>query len=134
LKINKMIAYTDHSNNTYVLIDPTQIKQALINLIQNALEAVSTEGEVHVSTYLGQEEDILSIMIEDNGIGMKEEEMKQLLTPFFTTKENGIGLGLPICYRIIENHGGRLTYTSQEGEGTKFTVILPIATTHEQNI
>lgn len=129
LKINKMIAYTDHSNGAYVFIDPMQIKQALINLIQNALEAVSIEGEVHVSTHFGREENILSIVIEDNGIGMNEEEMKQLLTPFFTTKENGVGLGLPICYRIIENHGGRLSFASQVGAGTKFTVILPVATT-----
>lgn len=132
LKINKMITYTDHSNDVHVFVDPIQIKQALINLIQNALEAVSNEGEVHVSTHFGQEENKLSIIIEDNGIGMNKEEMKQLLTPFFTTKENGLGLGLTICYRIIENHGGRLSYASQEGAGTKFTVLLPVGSETNQ--
>lgn len=126
LKINKTIIYSDNSNDASVCIDPMQVKQVLINLIQNALEAVTEEGEVHVYTHFQQGKNKLSIIIEDNGIGMNEEEMKQILNPFFTTKENGVGLGLSICYRIIENHGGRISCTSQKGIGTKFEVLLPL--------
>ncbi|WP_040951103.1 ATP-binding protein [Gorillibacterium massiliense] len=104
-------------------IDPTQMKQVLMNLVQNAIDAMPEGGVVEVT--LKSSENCLHIGISDNGIGMTEEELAQVLDPFFSTKENGLGLGLPVCYRIIQNHGGRLSVVSQKGIGTHIDVTLP---------
>lgn len=106
-------------------IDPAQIKQVLINLIQNALEAIVASGLVHIQTDYLEMKDEVSITIEDNGVGISEEDLNQILNPFFSTKENGLGLGLSVCYRIIENHRGKLLATSQKGVGTRFEILLP---------
>ncbi|UOF89812.1 ATP-binding protein [Fodinisporobacter ferrooxydans] len=108
-------------------IDPIQIKQVMINLIQNAIEAVGDhEGTVSVSLENDMTNQKAIIQIRDNGIGMTEEELRQILNPFFTTKEDGLGLGLSVSYRIIENHQGTITVCSEKGAGTAFTIVLPI--------
>lgn len=111
---------------TMLLIDAGQIKQVLINLIQNALEAMPDGGTVTIETKLERALGIFSIRIRDTGMGMTEAQMKEVMNPFFTTKDSGLGLGLSTCYRIIENHKGKLTFTSQVGAGTTFTVSLPL--------
>lgn len=104
-------------------IDEAQIKQVLVNLIQNAIDAVPPQGTIQVSAeeHGGQ----IAIRIIDNGSGMEEELVQQILTPFFSTKDNGLGLGLPISYRIIENHNGKIDINSKPGVGTTFSILLP---------
>ena len=103
--------------------DIAQLKQVWINLVRNALEAVGKGGKVKL-TLLRQENQVVA-MVKDNGPGITPEVMAKLGTAFYTTKENGTGLGLSVCYSIIHNHGGKMEVDSKPGEGTKFTVLLP---------
>lgn len=112
--------------DTVILIDPNQIKQVFINLIQNALEAMPTGGSVIIETAIDHEAKHFQIRIKDEGLGMTEQQMREVMNPFFTTKDSGLGLGLSTCYRIIENHKGKFTFTSQLGIGTTFTISLPL--------
>lgn len=115
-----------HDDPVVLLIDPMQIKQVLINLIQNAIEAMTSGGNIHVLLEEDADKNEVKIKICDTGVGMTEEELKQILNPFFTTKENGLGLGLSVCYRIVESHKGRIEVTSRKGAGTTFTIVLPV--------
>jgi two-component system, sporulation sensor kinase E len=123
---NTVITSGFHAEDMQVNIDPLQIKQVLMNLIQNAIDAIANNGLVRIQTHLIKEKNAISITVEDNGLGMNEDELKQILNPFFSTKENGIGLGLSVSYRIIENHRGTLTAVSQKGVGTRFEILLPL--------
>ncbi|QGQ96335.1 PAS domain-containing protein [Paenibacillus psychroresistens] len=110
-----------------IYIDAVQMKQVLINLIQNAFEAMPSGGEVEIGlSYDSLDPNIIVISISDIGTGITDEQMKDIFTPFFTTKDNGLGLGLSICYRIVENHNGKIQFKSTPGVGTTFTIILPI--------
>ncbi len=122
---NVEIRLSAMKESTQVLIDQMQIKQVLVNLIQNAIEAMPQGGTITLNTCLHKEPNKMFISIKDNGIGMSEQEMKEAMNPFFTTKETGLGLGLSICYRIIENHGGVLSFQSKQHEGTEFIIQLP---------
>lgn len=104
-----------------------QINQVLMNIIINAAQAMEEQGgQLHIST----EEmcDCVVIKISDNGPGIKPEHLDKIFDPFFTTKPvgQGTGLGMSICYDIIKNHGGQIQIESEPGEGTTFTVVLPI--------
>ncbi|UKS29233.1 ATP-binding protein [Paenibacillus sp. HWE-109] len=126
LKNTSITAIYDESL-TMAWIDPAQIKQVLVNLIQNAIDSIDKNGFIQLSTKMGANNKMFQISIEDNGVGMTKEELAQIVNPFFSTKENGVGLGLSICYRIIENHKGNMTATSRKGIGTKFEVTLPLS-------
>ncbi|ADC50896.1 PAS/PAC signal transduction histidine kinase SpoIIJ-like protein [Alkalihalophilus pseudofirmus OF4] len=102
-----------------------QLKQVLLNLIKNAIEAVDVNGEI-VIRLLNHAEDQICIQIEDNGCGISSERIARLGEPFYSTKEKGTGLGLMVCYKIIEHHQGILTIHSEEGAGTRIDVILPV--------
>lgn len=108
-----------------VKADGGQLKQVFLNLLLNALAAVAPGGRIWVG-YTCLDEAVV-IHIKDNGCGMDEEILARLGEPFFTTKVNGTGLGLALSYRIIKEHGGRVTVASQPGEGTLFSVQLPVA-------
>jgi len=104
-----------------------KIEQVLINLTVNAAQAMpeGRKGLIRISTGLEMGE--LVLRVEDNGKGMNESTLKQIFNPFFTTKraKGGTGLGLPIAYRIIEEHGGKISVSSRPGEGTVFTIRIP---------
>ncbi len=102
------------------------LKQLFINLVKNSIEAIEKEGFVRIEVSMPEPTHIL-ISIIDNGVGIPDTYIEQLGVPFFTTKEKGTGLGLMMCYKIVESHEGKMHITSQEGEGTKIDVILPIA-------
>jgi diguanylate cyclase (GGDEF)-like protein len=104
--------------------DAEQLKQVLINLIQNGLESLSEGGKVTVRWK--EMRDRILIRVEDNGSGIKPEHMSRIFDPFFTTKKDGTGMGLSICHRIISDHGGQIHVTSQPGRGTTFNIHLPI--------
>jgi signal transduction histidine kinase len=111
--------------------DSGHLKQVLINLVRNAVEAIDGEGTVTLCTRParallgGRETDVVMLEVSDTGKGIPPEVEKRLFDPFFSTKETGTGLGLPIAARIVERHGGTLQYQSRPGHGTTFGVVLP---------
>ncbi len=115
-------------------VDLGQIKQVLINLVQNAADSVAHDGTItlrarHDRKHLfNGETDVVILEVTDTGKGIPPEVEKRLFDPFFTTKENGTGLGLPIAARIVEKHGGALQYQTRVNHGTTFGVVLPRAT------
>ncbi len=113
------------SPNCHVFGDISQLKQVFINLLKNAIEAAPINGNVVVT--VSEQQDKVLIAVEDNGTGIPTEVIEKLGTPFFTTKENGTGLGLSVCYSIVHNHSGQILVSSQPGKKTVFTVLLQAA-------
>jgi signal transduction histidine kinase len=110
-------------------IDPERLKEVLVNIVENACEAMRGGGTITIREKEGVDGDsgrAAVILLEDSGPGIPESIQSRIFEPFFTTKEEGSGLGLSIAVRIMEEHGGRLRVTSSEGEGTAFSVILPV--------
>jgi two-component system, NtrC family, sensor kinase len=105
---------------------PGQINQVLMNILSNAIQAISEKGEIFIKTR--QEESTVTISIRDTGSGMSEETKQKIFDPFFTTKEvgKGTGLGLSISYGIIEKHQGKIEVNSVQGKGTEFIITLPV--------
>jgi len=109
-------------------IDPSQIQQVLINIIMNGVEAMEGKGELKIESKLSEDKKYVCILISDTGPGIKPEYHKKIFEPFFTTKEatHGVGLGLSISKRIIEDHNGAIEVNSEPGKGTTFIIKLPI--------
>ncbi len=106
--------------------DSEQISQVVHNLVQNAVDAAGTQGDVQVSTTLGKMDPKEAILaVQDNGPGMDDQMQRQIFTPYFTTKPTGTGLGLAIVQRIVTEHHGSIHVNSQPGHGTRFEVRLP---------
>jgi signal transduction histidine kinase len=116
-----------------VRIDPGQIKQVLINLIQNAADSIGRDGSIVLRARLDEKRlldrqtEVVILEVMDTGKGIPPEVEKRLFDPFFTTKDTGTGLGLPIAARIVEKHQGALQYVTQLDHGTTFGIILPLA-------
>lgn len=108
-----------------IKIDPQQFKQVLINVLQNALYSMGNGGELFVRTFKRDDEHVV-VQVEDTGEGIEEEVLENMFNPFFTTKPNGTGLGLPITQQIIHGHGGKIDVQSKVGKGTIFSFILPL--------
>ena len=117
--------------DVWVLGDPHQIEQVLINLIQNAAESMEKGGAITLrvrtgtARLAGRTRPAVILEVNDTGTGIPPEVQKRMFDPFFTTKEEGTGLGLAIAARIIETHGGALECRSQVNRGTTFTILLP---------
>ncbi len=114
-----------------VFLDPIRIEQVLLNLFNNAIEAMPDGGVLTISTTLETDqtdEDWVVIRIRDTGTGIEEDHLTQLFDPFFTTKEvgEGTGLGLSVSYGLIQEHGGRIKVSSQPGKGSEFQIYLPV--------
>ncbi len=118
----EFILDTDPDTGT-IHADKFQIRQALVNLIQNALQACKSDPQVRITTRL--QNDHVCITIADNGKGIPDEDMEKIFEPYFSTRKKGTGLGLPIVKRIIEQHGGTLSVNSIPGEGTTIIIFLP---------
>jgi signal transduction histidine kinase len=103
--------------------DSAQLRQVFVNLLTNAVEAVSPAGEVRVQG--GQAEDGVVITVEDSGPGVDATTARRLFEPLITTKEKGVGLGLALVKRIVERHGGTIDYEPRAGGGARFVVRLP---------
>jgi PAS domain S-box-containing protein len=124
-QISVVLNYAENLPQIIAVSD--QIKQVFLNLLTNAADACHKGGGViTVSTW--QENDRVAVAIKDNGVGIKPDEMEHIFRPFFTTKPEvkGTGLGLSVSYGIIKKHQGEFRVKSQPGEGTTFTVMLPI--------
>ncbi|RLB03493.1 MAG: hypothetical protein DRG55_00125 [Deltaproteobacteria bacterium] len=106
--------------------DPQQIQQVLWNLLLNAVEAMDGRGSLRVELYRDLDRESAVLKVEDTGVGMSQDEVERIFEPFFTTKERGTGLGLSIVHKIVEKHGGAIGVRSRKGEGSVFTVTLPL--------
>lgn len=109
-----------------ITVDADQLQQVFTNLILNAIQAMPQGGKLTLQSAL--EENQLKIEVRDTGMGIKPENMNKLFTPFFTTKSEvkGVGLGLAIVYGIVQRHKGKIDVKSKVGEGTTFTILLPL--------
>ncbi len=109
--------------------DPERIQQVLINLLLNAADAMDRRGKITVSTHMLWRDDkaagVLELRVKDDGPGMSPEVLRRIFMPFFTTKAHGTGLGLPMCQRIVQHHGGSVEVQSVVGAGATFIVRLP---------
>jgi two-component system sensor histidine kinase HydH len=130
-------------------IDPEQLRQVLMNLVQNAIQAMNARGRVTISTTIrrarswstsspswhmvpssdrnGPEGETIEISVRDTGPGISQKVLKNLFVPFFTTKDQGTGLGLAISQSIVQNAGGSIQVHTTSGAGTTFTIVLPVA-------
>ncbi|HUA38153.1 MAG TPA: ATP-binding protein [Candidatus Sulfopaludibacter sp.] len=130
LKKSSIELKLDPSEPVWVRADTQQIKQVLINLIQNSADSIGDNGVITLRARNGMGGQAIMDVI-DNGKGMPPEIQQRLFDPFFTTKDGGTGLGLPIAARIVEKHGGELRYQTQANRGTVFSVVLPRVSEHE---
>lgn len=109
---------------------PDQINQLFLNIVLNAFDAMPNGGKLHIST--SYQKDWVLVRLRDTGIGMNQEILGHVFEPFFTTKTGASGLGLSLSYGIVTRHGGHIEVESIEGQGTTFTVFLPVL--HSQAI
>ena len=108
--------------------DPAQLQQVFLNILNNAIDAIGKDGEIHLQTRHLARNNEIGIEISDSGPGIPREMLTKIFDPFFTTKEvgKGTGLGLSISYSIVEKLGGRMMVASEEGQGTTFTIYFPV--------
>ncbi|MGG2067396.1 ATP-binding protein [Bacillus sp. S14(2024)] len=106
--------------------DEKQMKQVFLNIIKNAIESMPNGGNIIVEANLVQDNQIV-VSVTDEGCGMDQEKINKIGEAFYTTKENGTGLGLMVTYKIIEDHQGKIAFESKIGVGTKVNVMLPVA-------
>ncbi|SDB13930.1 hypothetical protein SAMN05660653_00691 [Desulfonatronum thiosulfatophilum] len=107
--------------------DESQLKQVILNLLVNALDAIQGAGTILIQTFAADAQRIC-LCVEDSGCGIPPENLDKMFEPFFTTKPvgKGIGIGLASCYNIVQEHGGEITVTSEVGKGSRFSVCLPL--------
>jgi signal transduction histidine kinase/putative methionine-R-sulfoxide reductase with GAF domain len=110
-----------------ILMDREQMKQVFLNLLLNAIQAMPGGGHLTLRGQNSEDGQWIHISIQDSGIGISSENINKLFDPFFSTKEGGIGLGLSITHRIIDQHHGKIEVESAPGKGTLFTIWLPIS-------
>jgi two-component system NtrC family sensor kinase len=118
-----------------IRVDGGQIQQAVMNLMINGAEAMGSGGTLTVRSSLTEDREKIRIGIADTGAGIAEDIMEKLFDPFFTTKEpgKGTGLGLPVTFGIIDNHGGTIDVKSVPGQGTEFRITLPVSSEAESS-
>ncbi len=118
-----------------VLADASLIQQSLLNLVNNAMQAMPEDRKdptITISTYM--EGDMVRISVADNGCGMSEEQMSKIFEPYYTTKSSGTGLGLTVLFKIMKQHGGDVTVRSELGTGSEFTLQIPVPGTERFRI
>ncbi len=129
--VKKKIEFTREfsENLPDIYIDESQLEQVIMNLLLNAMDAVKANGEIIIKTGLSEKDDRgkqnVLLEIHDTGCGIEEENLEKIFNPFYTTKPDGVGLGLSISSRLIEENGGMIKAESKPGKGTKFVLHLP---------
>jgi len=111
-------------NDVEVNVDIQQVKRVFTNLIQNSIDAMNGEGTIKITSSISDEG--LIIKVEDNGCGIKSADMQMLFKPFYTTKKEGLGLGLTFCKKVIESHNGQIIIDSKSNKGTTIQIQLPV--------
>jgi len=139
----KTLSFTGKSEDVFVHVDSEQMRQVLMNLVLNALEAVEPEGQVEVRIGArrdrpgkgsGKASSWVCAEVQDNGIGIAAPEIELIFEPFYSTKRGGTGLGLAIANRIVERHGGVLEVESRLGAGTTMRVWVPRTTSTAKTV
>ena len=121
----KAIKYQTNEKELYAFLDKTQLIRIVTNLVKNALQATENEENPFINVEIISKGSKIKIVVSDNGKGISEEVKDLIFEPKFTTKTSGMGLGLPMIKNIIEAYDGAISFTSNKGAGTVFTVILP---------
>jgi len=124
LKVPSSVRMLERSEDHLLWIDANKIQRVFINLFKNSFDAMPNGGQLEISSRLNGA--FIEFVFADTGTGMSGEVLSKLFTPLFTTKAQGMGLGLSICKRMIEAHGGKISVQSTLNVGTKFTVSLPL--------
>lgn len=125
----KIAMRTEFAEVPYVTVDPAMMADAFLNVIRNAVEAVSENGRIDLSlSYADATRQAVVVEIRDNGSGIAEEDMPHIFNPFFTRKNYGTGLGLSLVKKVIDIHQGTISVSSKKKEGTKVLITLPVAT------
>jgi signal transduction histidine kinase len=123
VNVPKKVEVLDQSETQLMLIaDPNALKRVFVNLIDNAIDAMPEGGRLTITS----EEQKDFVKISDTGIGLSKQAMENLWKPLRTTKAKGMGIGLAICKRLVEAHGGKIAVESKEGLGTTFIIRIPI--------
>jgi len=136
MKKRKIVFKSNHEAELpKVFVDESQIEQVIVNLLLNAMDSIKNSGEIFVSTKLSKiksdskektEQEMVIVQIQDTGEGIEDEIIEKIFNPFFTTKSEGVGMGLAISSRLVEENGGRLEVNSEIGKGSSFSLYLPI--------
>ncbi len=108
-----------------ISMDVNKLQQAFINLIKNAMESITKDGKIYIAVEKEGKNNVV-VKITDTGCGMSLEEIEKIFSPEYTTKEKGVGLGIPLAFEIIRGHGGDIRVISRKNKGTTFEVVLPI--------
>ena len=122
---NSITIFTEIDPDIRVLADGDKIRQVLMNILVNAVQSIESKGEIRIGAQA--DENIVHLSVQDSGSGMDEDSLKQIFSPFFTTKEKGTGLGMAVSQKIVEGHGGIIAAHSEPGEGTRIAIQLPRA-------
>ena len=111
--------------------DPVHINELFMNILENAYQAFGPgKGSIDINLDYNTRKGICSISFEDNGLGIAPQDIPRIYDPFFTTKTKGTGLGLSVCNQLVNLYGGQINITSQKGQGTAVSLILPIKRKH----
>ena len=105
------------------MLDEASMRGALMNIMLNAIEAMPKGGVLNIK--VDQTDEMIRLEIADTGPGIDEEQVKKIFEPFYTTKAQGLGLGMPYARKIIEQHGGTISLSSQLGKGTTISIVIP---------
>jgi len=116
----------DLGDSMLVLLDENQIEQVLVNIFLNAIQAIDKNGIISIKTGADSKQDELKIEVSDSGCGIDKKQLDRIFDPFFSTKSRGTGLGLAVSYGIINNHQGTIKVESRSGQGSSFTITLPL--------
>ena len=106
-------------------VDRTQLIRIVTNLVKNAIQAMINVDSPRILVTVVSDADKVKIQVADNGVGIRDDFKDKIFEPKFTTKTSGMGLGLGMVRNIVENYGGTISFTSQLGKGTVFTVKFP---------
>ncbi|SHJ94491.1 two-component system sensor histidine kinase NtrB [Desulforamulus aeronauticus] len=109
-----------------MVLDEDQVKQVFWHLASNAIYAMPGGGRLTVAAVYKESQGLVEVSFTDTGVGISKENMSRIFLPFFTTRAEGTGLGLPVSYQIVDNHGGKLSVKTETGKGSTFTVKLPM--------
>ena len=107
-----------------ILMDAGKMEQALLNIVRNAMESIPGDGSISISVE-DSGNSRATIIVQDTGVGIPQEELGRIFDPYYTTKEKGVGIGLYMAHEIIAAHGGEILVQSSPGKGTILKILLP---------